>query len=330
MLSQDEPGFVVNRILLPMINEAVFVLGQSTAGIEDIDKGLPAGAQPPDGAVAARRFRRARHLASTSSRCSTRPPATAKYRPRAAASEICRGRLAGPQDRARFLRLYRRSAGPNPLRGARAADYCGSTVTTREVMTGTASGGGRCTRTILARYERSRRIGNNRTADPGRRVRTDGRSQTGFCEGWAGTGVSSGSTSGANSPNTGASVPPQPLSGSSGASATSSLRSFGETARIFHDSFALLRIGVDRAVKHAAAILRPDHHHRADDGYSGKGERGLAVFEQGSRHARTNSPSLVKLWWKSARLRGQAALPFVEQIERLARGQRVKIDGVQG
>ena len=29
VLSQDEPGFVVNRILLPMINEAVFVLGLS-------------------------------------------------------------------------------------------------------------------------------------------------------------------------------------------------------------------------------------------------------------------------------------------------------------
>ena len=43
VLSQDEPGFVVNRILLPMINEAVFVLGQSTASIEDIDKGCRLG-----------------------------------------------------------------------------------------------------------------------------------------------------------------------------------------------------------------------------------------------------------------------------------------------
>ncbi len=49
VLSQDEPGFVVNRILLPMINEAVFVLGQSTAGIEDIDKGCRLGLNHPMG-----------------------------------------------------------------------------------------------------------------------------------------------------------------------------------------------------------------------------------------------------------------------------------------
>jgi len=49
VLSQDEPGFVVNRILLPMINEAVFVLGQSTAGIEDIDTGCRLGLNHPMG-----------------------------------------------------------------------------------------------------------------------------------------------------------------------------------------------------------------------------------------------------------------------------------------
>ena len=49
VLSQDEPGFVVNRILLPMINEAVFVLGQSTAAIGDIDKGCRLGLNHPMG-----------------------------------------------------------------------------------------------------------------------------------------------------------------------------------------------------------------------------------------------------------------------------------------
>ena len=49
VLSQDEPGFVVNRILLPMINEAIFVLGQSTADIEDIDKGCRLGLNHPMG-----------------------------------------------------------------------------------------------------------------------------------------------------------------------------------------------------------------------------------------------------------------------------------------
>jgi 3-hydroxybutyryl-CoA dehydrogenase len=49
VLSQDEPGFVVNRILLPMINEAIFLLGQSTAGIADIDKGCRLGLNHPMG-----------------------------------------------------------------------------------------------------------------------------------------------------------------------------------------------------------------------------------------------------------------------------------------
>jgi 3-hydroxybutyryl-CoA dehydrogenase len=47
--AQDEPGFIVNRILLPMINEAVFVLGQSTANIQDIDKGCRIGLNHPMG-----------------------------------------------------------------------------------------------------------------------------------------------------------------------------------------------------------------------------------------------------------------------------------------
>lgn len=49
VFAEDEPGFVVNRILLPMINEAVFVLGQSTAGIADIDKGCRIGLNHPMG-----------------------------------------------------------------------------------------------------------------------------------------------------------------------------------------------------------------------------------------------------------------------------------------
>jgi len=47
--SEDEPGFIVNRILLPMINEAVFVLGSGTASISDIDKGCRLGLNHPMG-----------------------------------------------------------------------------------------------------------------------------------------------------------------------------------------------------------------------------------------------------------------------------------------
>lgn len=46
---QDEPGFVVNRILVPMLNEAAFVLGQGTASTQDIDKGCRIGLNHPMG-----------------------------------------------------------------------------------------------------------------------------------------------------------------------------------------------------------------------------------------------------------------------------------------
>ncbi|WP_228242602.1 3-hydroxyacyl-CoA dehydrogenase family protein [Porphyrobacter sp. GA68] len=46
---QDEPGFVVNRILIPMLNEAIFVLGQGTASIADIDTGCRIGLNHPMG-----------------------------------------------------------------------------------------------------------------------------------------------------------------------------------------------------------------------------------------------------------------------------------------
>ena len=49
ILSQDEPGFIVNRILLPMINEAAFVLGQGTASTPDIDKACVLGLNHPMG-----------------------------------------------------------------------------------------------------------------------------------------------------------------------------------------------------------------------------------------------------------------------------------------
>ena len=49
VLSQDEPGFIVNRILMPMLNEACFVLGNGTASVADIDKGIRLGLNHPMG-----------------------------------------------------------------------------------------------------------------------------------------------------------------------------------------------------------------------------------------------------------------------------------------
>ncbi len=47
--SQDYPGFVVNRILLPMINEAFTALMEGVASAEDIDKGMTLGTNQPMG-----------------------------------------------------------------------------------------------------------------------------------------------------------------------------------------------------------------------------------------------------------------------------------------
>lgn len=48
-VSQDYPGFIVNRILIPMINEAAFALYEGIATAEDIDKGMKLGTNQPMG-----------------------------------------------------------------------------------------------------------------------------------------------------------------------------------------------------------------------------------------------------------------------------------------
>lgn len=45
----DAPLFVVNRILVPMISEAIFVLSEGVASAEDIDKGMVLGTNQPIG-----------------------------------------------------------------------------------------------------------------------------------------------------------------------------------------------------------------------------------------------------------------------------------------
>jgi len=48
-VSADYPGFIVNRILIPMINEATFALFEGVATAEDIDKGMTLGTNQPMG-----------------------------------------------------------------------------------------------------------------------------------------------------------------------------------------------------------------------------------------------------------------------------------------
>ena len=49
---EEAPGFVVNRILIPMINEAVGILADGVAKKEDIDEAMKLGANHPMGPLA--------------------------------------------------------------------------------------------------------------------------------------------------------------------------------------------------------------------------------------------------------------------------------------
>ncbi|MGI5997107.1 MAG: 3-hydroxybutyryl-CoA dehydrogenase [Lutispora sp.] len=49
---EEAPGFVVNRILIPMINEAVGILAEGVAKAEDIDEAMKLGANHPMGPLA--------------------------------------------------------------------------------------------------------------------------------------------------------------------------------------------------------------------------------------------------------------------------------------
>jgi 3-hydroxybutyryl-CoA dehydrogenase len=51
-VSQDYPGFIVNRVMVPMLNEAIFALYEGVATVEDIDKSVELGLHHPMGPLA--------------------------------------------------------------------------------------------------------------------------------------------------------------------------------------------------------------------------------------------------------------------------------------
>ena len=52
VVAKDVPGFIVNRILIPMVNEAIFALEEGVASAEDIDLAMTTGANHPMGPLA--------------------------------------------------------------------------------------------------------------------------------------------------------------------------------------------------------------------------------------------------------------------------------------
>jgi len=51
-VAQDYPGFIVNRVLMPMINEAIFANFEGIGSVVDIDKAMQLGANQPMGPFA--------------------------------------------------------------------------------------------------------------------------------------------------------------------------------------------------------------------------------------------------------------------------------------
>ena len=111
--SRDIPGFIVNRMLMPMLNEACFALQEGIGIGEDIDTAMQLGLNHPMGPLALAdligldtvpRDRRGLHRELGDRQVPALP----------AAAAVRRRRLAGPQDRARLLSttVQRADAGP--------------------------------------------------------------------------------------------------------------------------------------------------------------------------------------------------------------------------
>ena len=117
-VAEDFPAFIVNRILLPMINEAIYTLYEGVGNVEAIDTAMRLGAHHPMGPLELADFIGLDTCLSVmqvlhEGLADLEIPAVP------AAGEIRRGRLARPQDPARLLRLSRREAGADALNQAR-------------------------------------------------------------------------------------------------------------------------------------------------------------------------------------------------------------------
>ena len=113
-VSEDFPAFIVNRILLPMINEAIYTLYEGVGNVEAIDTAMRLGAHHPMGPLELADFI---GLDTCLSVMQVLHEGLADFEIPAvpAAGEIRRGRLARPQDPARLLRLSRRETGADEV-----------------------------------------------------------------------------------------------------------------------------------------------------------------------------------------------------------------------
>ncbi len=118
--SKDQPGFVVNRMLIPFLNEACFALQEGLGTPEDIDQGAKLGLNHPMGPLELADSDRPRYAALH--RRGAAPRVRRRQVPSGDAAPQSGGsRLVRPQGGARLLRLRR--AGPEDGTGVRAMSY---------------------------------------------------------------------------------------------------------------------------------------------------------------------------------------------------------------
>ena len=101
--ADDKPGFIVNRALLPMLNEACVIVGSYIGSVEDVDNGMKLGCNHPMGPPGAGRHDWPGHPPQRDDRDG--PGDRGQVPPLAAAAQAGGVRLPGPQERRWLLHL---------------------------------------------------------------------------------------------------------------------------------------------------------------------------------------------------------------------------------
>ena len=117
--AEDFPAFIVNRILLPMINEAVYTLYEGVGSVEAIDTAMKLGANHPMGPLELADFIGLDTCLSVM-QVLHEGLADSKYRPCPLLVKYVEAGWLGRKAEPRLLRLPRREAGADALTHARA------------------------------------------------------------------------------------------------------------------------------------------------------------------------------------------------------------------
>ena len=113
-VAEDFPAFIVNRILLPMINEAIYTLYEGVGNVEAIDTAMRLGAHHPMGPLELADFIGLDTCLSVM-QVLHEGLADSKYRPCPLLVKYVEAGWLGRKTAARLLRLSRRQAGPDAL-----------------------------------------------------------------------------------------------------------------------------------------------------------------------------------------------------------------------